>query len=291
VTDSQKPTLPFVETMLTQACNLSCKGCTNFSDLSHKGYVTWAEGKEWLTEWKQRIEIPDFGIMGGEPLINPEYKDWLIGVREMLPDSQIRFTTNGLLLEKHWDVLDVIQDIGNTVFKITVHVDDKKLENTIQKIFEKYDWEPVFEFGIHRWATKNGLRFQINRPDKFIKTFKNDYSHMSPWHANPKDAFDNCIQQTCPLLHNGRIYKCSTSALIKDTLSRYDFPNWKEWEPYMSEGIHWTSDDTQIDTFINNFGKPNKICAQCPSASQTDSIVDHKIYVSTRKVKKYITNE
>jgi organic radical activating enzyme len=283
--ESQKPVLPFVETMLTQACNLSCKGCTNFSDLTHKGYVSWSEGKEWLSEWKKCIEIPDFGIMGGEPLINPECKDWLVGVREILPDSQIRFTTNGLLLEKHWDVLDVIQDIGNTVFKITVHVDDKKLENTIQKVFDRYDWEPVYEFGIHRWVTENDIRFQINRPDKFVKTFKNDYPNMSPWHANPVEAFNNCIQQTCPLMYNGRIYKCSTSALIKDTLGRYDFPNWEEWEPYMSEGIHWTSDINDIESFIDNFGKPNKICAQCPSASQTDSIVDHKIHVSVGKIK------
>ena len=279
-----KPILPFVEVMLTQACNLSCKGCTNYSDLSHKGYLGWSQGKEWIQEWIKRIEIPDFGIMGGEPLINPECKQWIYGVRDVLPESQIRFTTNGLLLEKNWDVMDAIEDVGNAVFKISVHVDNEKLENTIKKIFNRYEWEPVYEFGIHRWATKNGLRFQINRPDKFIKTFKNDYSNMSPWHANPKEAFDNCIQQTCPLLYNGRIYKCSTSALIKDTLSRYNFPNWKEWEPYMSEGIHWTSDSNDIESFINNFGKPNKICAQCPSASQTDSIVDHKIYVYRRKV-------
>ena len=280
-----KPILPFVEVMLTQACNLSCKGCTNYSDLSHKGYLGWSQGKEWIQEWIKRIEIPDFGIMGGEPLINPECKQWIYGVRDVLPESQIRFTTNGLLLEKNWDVMDAIEDVGNAVFKISVHVDNKKLENTIKKIFDRYEWEPVYEFGIHRWATKNGLRFQINRPDKFVKTFKNDYSNMSPWHANPKEAFDNCIQQTCPLLYNGRIYKCSTSALVKDTLERYDYPNWEEWKPYMSEGIHWTSSSNDIDTFINNFGKPNKMCAQCPSASQSDSIVDHKIYVYRRKTK------
>ena len=40
-----KPTLPFLETMITQVCNLSCEGCTNYSDLEHKGYVKWKDGK------------------------------------------------------------------------------------------------------------------------------------------------------------------------------------------------------------------------------------------------------
>ena len=43
-----KLTLPFLETMATQACNLSCEGCTNYSDLNHNGYITWADMKAQL---------------------------------------------------------------------------------------------------------------------------------------------------------------------------------------------------------------------------------------------------
>jgi len=280
---SPHPTLPFVETMLTQACNLSCKGCSNYSDLTHKGYLSWAEGREWLTEWNKVIHIPDFGIMGGEPLINPECKDWVYGVRELLPESQIRFTTNGLLLDRRWDVFDAVQDIGNAVFKITVHVNDSKLESIIDDIFSRYNWQPINEFGIDRWVSDNGVRFQINRPEQFIKTFRNEYSNMQPWDSNPKDAFDNCIQQTCPLMYNGRIYKCSTAGLLKAVLERHGNPNWDDWQPYLSEGIHWESNMQDIQQFINNFGKPNKICSQCPSKKDTASIVNHKIHVATRK--------
>ena len=59
------PTLPFLETMLTQVCNLSCVGCTNYSDLKFSGYVPWDEGKEDLTNWLKKLTIPDFGLMGG----------------------------------------------------------------------------------------------------------------------------------------------------------------------------------------------------------------------------------
>ncbi len=277
--------------MLTQACNLSCTGCTNYSDLSHKGYLSWKTGEKWLSNWANVIDIPDFGIMGGEPLINPEYREWLYGVRELLPDSQIRFTTNGLLLEKHWDIFEVFNDIKNVVFKITVHVDNEKLERTIDRVFDLCDWEPVEEYGIQRWKTDNGIRFQVNRPEKFIKTFKNNYANMEPWDSDPVDAFANCIQQTCPLLYNERIYKCSTAGLLRDTLERFQHPNWDQWERYISDGIHWTSSSDDIAAFVNNFGKPNKICSQCPSANQEDSMVDHLVHVSTRKIKKYNINE
>ena len=70
-----KLVLPFLETMLTQACNLSCTGCTNYSDLRYSGYVKWADGKRDLEQWLDRIDIPDFGLMGGEPLMNPEVNE------------------------------------------------------------------------------------------------------------------------------------------------------------------------------------------------------------------------
>ena len=131
-----KPCLPFLETMITQICNLSCEGCTNYSDLSHSGYVSWHQGRKQLESWLQRLDISDFGIMGGEPLINPKWRDWILGVRELMPQSQIRFTTNGLLLHKAPDILDLLESVGNIVFKITVHVRSRDLEGKISDIMK-----------------------------------------------------------------------------------------------------------------------------------------------------------
>jgi molybdenum cofactor biosynthesis enzyme MoaA len=120
--------LEFLEVMLIRTCNLSCQGCTTFSDLKYQGYITWAQGRAWLEPWIKRIELEGIGIMGGEPLINPEIREWLTGLRELMPNTQIRFNTNGLLLEKHWDVVDLLQQLGNTVFKISQHVYTPELE-------------------------------------------------------------------------------------------------------------------------------------------------------------------
>jgi len=257
-----KLVLPFLETMITQVCNLSCLGCTNYSDLPQRqGYVKWSDGKNQLTKWLERIIIPDFGIMGGEPLINPEWKEWIYGVRELMPDSQIRFTTNGILLKKYLNILDDMFAVGNVIFKITEHTEHA--HDYIQDVLTSYEWHQVKEFGILRWKGANNVRFQVNRPEVFVKTYRNSYNTMMPWNSDPTKAFNQCCQQTCPLLYQGNIYKCSTSGLLKDTLT-FNKISSPDWEPFLDTGISPTDSDRKISKFIDNFGKPAKICAMCP---------------------------
>jgi len=279
-----KPVLPFLETMATQVCNLSCEGCTNYSDLTYSGYVRWVDMKQQISSWLQIIDIADFGIMGGEPLINPEIYDCVSGVRDLLPSSQIRFTTNGLLLDRHLDILDLIHNIGNIVFKITVHKETPELLECIDYIFKRYAWQPVTEFGINRWKTDRNVRFQINRPERFIKTFRGTYATMKPYKSNVSDSFAMCIQQTCPLLYNGKIYKCSTQGLLKDTLARFNNPNYPLWEPHMVDGISITDSVESIQEFINNFGKPHSICAMCPSVTDVGALIEHHATWKNKKI-------
>jgi organic radical activating enzyme len=251
--------------MITQVCNLSCQGCTNYSDLRHQGYVPWIQGKQWLEKWLDRIDIAEFGIMGGEPLVNPEWRDWIYGVRKLIPTAPIRFTTNGLMLHRVPDILAVMEEVGNVVFKITVHVNDHELESQIQQIHSSRKWAPITEFGINRWVSENNVKLQVNRPTEFVATFKGTYNNMQPWHSNPTQAFKQCIQKTCPLLHQGKIYKCSTAGLLSEVLDRFNRPNYAEWEQYIDNGITVNDTEPSIAEFIKNFGKPSAICAQCPT--------------------------
>ena len=202
-----------------------------------------------------------------------------------MPDTQIRFTTNGLLLGKKFDIVKHMMEIGNCVFKIAFHRDDPELEEIVHRIFEMYDWEPVTEYGIQRWRTGNNVRFHVKRPDIFWKTFKGDYRTMSPHDSDPALAFDLCCQQTCPLLYDGKIYKCSTSGLLKDTLERFNYPNKEQWLPYITNGIGPNCSDLVLQDFLDNFGKPNQLCSMCPTVADTGSKIIHLENVSTRKVK------
>ena len=270
--------------MATQACNLSCEGCTNYSDLVHKGYVPWQEMKQDLTEWLDVIDIPDFGIIGGEPLLNPEILDWLDGIRTLMPNAQIRFTTNGMLLNKNMHLIDLMHNIGNVVFKITAHKVTEELNECITEIMRSFKWHHLREYGADRFVTTNNFKFYVKHPSVFYKTYKGTYSNMQPHNNDPEKAFDLCIQQKCPLLYKKNIYKCSTSGLLKETLIRTNNLK-KEWKPFIPQGILPTSSIKDITTFIDNFGKANIICGQCPTNEDKESIIDHYSTVKIQKVK------
>jgi organic radical activating enzyme len=277
------PVLPFLEILVIRTCNLSCEGCTTFSDLKYSGYTTWEQGRQWLEPWTQRLTIQATGVMGGEPLINPQIGDWLIGLRKLLPHAQIRFVTNGLLLERHWHIVELLQDLGNTVLKISHHVEDDRIESVVDKIFSAWQWKPVEEFGIKRWSRGNELRFQIAKPAKFLKTFQGSYENMQPHNNDPVAAFDFCVQQRCPLLYNSRIYKCGTVGLTTELLERFNNPNFSLWEPYLDSGLGTECTDIDLNKFINNFGKPHRLCGQCPTALDQSSHVDHRTTVTFKK--------
>jgi len=280
-----KPVLPFLELMTIRTCNLSCQGCTTFSDLKYSGYTAWEETKQFLEMWDNRMDIQAVGFMGGEPLINPEIQDWILGVRKLLPNAQIRFVTNGLLLEKNWSVVELLQDIGNTVLKISNHTNGSDVQDVIKKIFTTWSWEPITEFGIDRWARSGQLRFQISTPTTFFKTFQGTYENMSPHNNLPADAFELCVQKKCPLMYNGKIYKCGTLGLTPELLERFNWPNQPLWEPYIDSGLTHDCSDDLLVSFIGNFGKPHMKCAQCPSQKDVDSIINHQQTVTFKKLK------
>lgn len=261
----KKIILPFVETMITYACNLSCTGCTNYSDYNMKGSVSWKQGKQWIEQWLTRLDIADFGIMGGEPTLNPECEKWIYGIRQLLPNSQIRFTTNGVNFAKRPDVLDWCIDVGNCVFKFTLHEDKPYGKDAIDYVFKKYEWKPITEYGINRWIGPNNTRFQINSPIKFYKTYRGHFGNMYPHNNNPKQAFDMCIQQTCPLLYNSKIYKCSSIALLNKVLNDFKQPINEYWKPYTDyEGISPDCSTRDIQMFIKTLESHIKfvLCVQ-----------------------------
>jgi hypothetical protein len=278
----QKPVLPYVESMLIYPCNLKCEGCSTFSNLKRTGYVGVEQGISWLRPWTERMQIQAWGAMGGEPLMNPEMYDWIVAVRKLLPDAQIRFVTNGLLLEKHWRIVELLHEIGNCILKITVHLSNPKIQSAIDRVFRTYECEQVYEYGIHRYKLPNEMRFQVSKPKWFTRTFQGSYKNMHPWNSHPVEAFDNCHQTTCPMLLKDRLYKCSQAALINDVWAMHNQPNSDAWQPYLNTGLGPDATDKQLRAFSRNFGKPHAMCRQCPTKQDTASMIDHPATVEFR---------
>lgn len=275
-----KHKIEHVEFMIINSCQLSCSACATFSDLKHSGYATWEEDKKDLVVWLQRLEPECVGLMGGEPFMNPDILNWITGLRKLLPNSQIRVPTNGLLLEKKLDIVDKMHDLGNCVLKISYHTDSQGLRKTIKQILNRYDFKPVTEFGINRWSTQNNFKFQINSPSTFLKSFLNDYKNMLPHDNNPAESFNICVAQRCAFLYKNKLFKCSTAGLTPDIHQRFGSPNLEKWKPFLNTGLSHDCSEEELSKFVKNFGKPNKICAQCPTNKDTESLIDHRATVA-----------
>jgi hypothetical protein len=104
---------------------------------------------------------------------------------------------------------------------------------------------------------------------------------MLPWNSNPADAFANCCQQTCPLLYQGKIYKCSTSGLLEDTVNKVAPGLKSQWDPYIVPGLDIECNDAELSSFIDNFGRPHSQCGQCP-AGNNEATVEHYKFVKVK---------
>ena len=271
--------IEYLEIQFIHACNLACRGCATFSELKHSGYTSWKEMKNDLVPWLERLQPECIGVMGGEPFMNPQLEEVILGLRELLPNTQIRVPTNGLLLLKKYHIVELLNDIGNSILKISYHIDDPIIHKAIKKIMNDFIFKPVTEFGINRWSTDNDFKFQINTPTTFSKSFIGDYDNMKPHNNAPADAFEICVAKRCPFLFNGRLYKCSTVGLTPWILEKHNNPNQKLWEPYLDKGLGVDCTDFELKKFLNNFGKPHAICRQCPSKFDTDSLIEHRKFV------------
>jgi len=93
---------------IIRSCNLACVGCITHSNHKNiKGTVRIEESREWLKFWADRLEPSAVTLFGGEPLLHPEFAEWVELVRETWgPTMPINFNTNGYYLDRLGSVID-----------------------------------------------------------------------------------------------------------------------------------------------------------------------------------------
>ena len=92
---------PVVEFYITNVCNLNCQGCNRFNSFPIKGWNSWSLYKDVYQQWSQELNLHGISIMGGEPLLNPEFDQWIDGIRYLWPNAKIMIASNGTQLPKH----------------------------------------------------------------------------------------------------------------------------------------------------------------------------------------------
>ncbi|SEP40933.1 radical SAM protein [Propionispora vibrioides] len=192
--DLKKEIMPYLETNIIDSCNLKCKGCTHFSNLYTNNSIYDIElFKKDLSKLEENFNILYFRLLGGEPLLNPDLVQYIKITRTILPSTDIRIVTNGLLiLQQKEDVLFHVMKQYNISFDISSYQPTRKIKHSIIKKLDAYDLR---------------YRFSID-----IETF----NALLTMHGknNPQISQEKCFNRGCRFLREGKLYKCPLDGLM-----------------------------------------------------------------------------
>lgn len=234
--------LKLVEIHLAEHCNLNCFSCNHFSQLAPQGFPNLEQFAKDIHQLSLITNglIERFHLMGGEPLLNPNCKDFFTITRKYFLNSAIWLVTNGILLEKQ----------------------------------SKEFWESCKENNIEIRPTKYPIKIDWNLIESKCKTYgiplifydnsqiqKTSYKTI----LEPKGTLDSfcsftgCHQaNNCTHFKNGKIYPCSVAPNIAYFNSAFNQS--LPLSPLDSIDIYKAKDYNEILQFL---AKPIPFCRFC----------------------------
>ena len=274
-----KKYLPYLDIMIQYTCNLSCRGCITMTDYMRKGSVSIEEGKVWLEEWSQKLDIDTVCLFGGEPLMNKDITSWIRQTRKYFPQSKIKIITNGTYL-KNKNILAELFAAGNIEYQVSLHWREGQRFDSVKtellRQMQKYEsWtrvksdrkEILYAF------THGAVTVQLALFGEFVQSYQGHGTTMKPWASDDIVAsYSNCGSPRNPILYKNKIYKCGPIANLRDTLELHNLLDTPVWQEYLNyNGFNANDDLTEL---VNNFDKPNAICSMC-SKNKIDAEIDH----------------
>ena len=186
-----------MEFVLTDYCNLNCKGCSHFAPLAEKDFAD-VDRLNRVFERVGRVcgrTVKSVYLMGGEPLLHPHVAEIAENMRKAFPTQKLMLFTNGILLPKmsqeFWDTMRKI----NAVIAVTrypVAFDYDSLDGlcrshgvVCEEVFDRGRQGQFFKFALD---PKRGQQ-------KTISHFK-------------------CYNRGCVTITGDRIYPCAISACV-----------------------------------------------------------------------------
>ena len=106
--------IEYLEHHIVDHCNLKCNGCSHFSGLAEP----WFEDiNDFINDFSALKNVTGgrvgtIRIMGGEPLLHPDVCSFLIVVRQLFPNSEIQIVTNGILLNRVYNLSNICNNYG-----------------------------------------------------------------------------------------------------------------------------------------------------------------------------------
>lgn len=270
--------IDYLDIVISRNCQLACEGCLVFSDNpSVKKHFSVESEKNVIKKWASKLNPKTIHLFGGEPLMNPEFLNWVKFISEVFNGKIINVQTNGLKLS---DIL--LDDLKNLVFNldvmfsISIHSKDenylKKVNLGIDKLkslFPNGGTEEWIDDSEWVYNTETGLGFRVvewwRRP--WVSHYQGYGKSIHPAHEWNSDRYPElhgfCEAKNYIQLYKGKLWKCPTIAVLKDSLKMIG-TNTNQWEPWFNYfALDSEANDEMIRSWLEQQKKPERICNMC----------------------------
>jgi len=192
--------LPHISIDITKGCNMQCEHCSHLAPLL-KGFFSKEELIESLASWSQKLQPKRFAILGGEPLLHPNFEEIVFATHQHWNHSDIVIISNGMLIGNLDD--SVLQKIGKMQrirFDVSQHIESKEWEvkfKETQRRFSYYKIPLTLRKIYAKWMV-------IYRQD--------ENGHYMPYQSSPKMAWSVCECRGFYKIHACKLWYCSRLA-------------------------------------------------------------------------------
>ena len=233
---NSKPILDYVESQIVEFCNLNCKGCGAFVNLSTEKecYDLDEFTKDYQRMAELFAQIGKIRLLGGEPLLNPNFTDYIKVSRELFPTADIRVVTNGLLIPKLDDATLLAVKESDCKFDISNYPPTRKVYHQIKERLKPF-----------------GIEYDLGIPmDLFFRNIRQKPS------SDGVPAFKNCVITHCHNLSHGRLSPCTLAHSIGRLNRAFgtDYPETDYIDIYS---------DVTGEQIIQYFSHPHEFCKYC----------------------------
>jgi organic radical activating enzyme len=192
----QGPWLSYLLCDIVSHCNLNCRGCTHYSNVAEKEFLSLESFEKDLIALRQKFyHIECFRLMGGEPFLHPRMTDFFGIVRKYFPETRLHVVSNGLLIPKQ-----------SPEFWQAFHDYDVDLD------ISQYPPTTAMLAQIQEALDREKITYMIGSP---IQKFSKELTSKAD-----NTPFVDCKVKTCTVFRNGKLAVCPPAFFI-DRLKPY----------------------------------------------------------------------
>jgi hypothetical protein len=233
-----------LNTAVAGKCNLNCVGCSGFAPIARDELLA---PEVFESDCKRLAEltdgsfggavIPEWHLLGGEPLLNPMLSEIISIARKYFPQTKLKILTNGtLLLRQNEDFWERLR--ANKVGIIISHYPIKLDIKSIRKKVKEYKLKLRYYRGTLPW-------------------YKMEFDLAGGYNAEAQ--FRKCpTALQCVTLRNGKIATC---AYIHDIAHFNDY--FKKTLEVMETDVIDIYKAKSMDEILEFIGKPAGFCRYC----------------------------